>query len=91
MGETLSNIIVKHILIVRLTMILGGVSNFSNILKRKFFQIVEILETLLKIIIKHILNLKSDGVLVSFGSHFLFIYFIVIVIVICLGCCLNPP
>ena len=57
MDETLSNIIVKHILIVRLTMILRGISNFFNTLKGKNFQIVEILETFLKIIIKYILKL----------------------------------
>ena len=61
MVETLSNIIVKHILIVRLTMILEGVFNFSNTLKEKKFQIVERLETLLKITIKCTLNLKLGG------------------------------
>ena len=92
MDETLSNIIVKHILIVRLTMILGGVSNFSNILKGKNFQIVEILETFLKIIIKRTLNLKLGGIFSFFlvVNFYLFIYFIII-IVICLGCCVNPP
>ena len=70
---------------------LGSVSNFSNTLKEKKIQILKRLETLLKIIIKCILNLKSDGVLVSFGSQFLFIYFIIIIVVICLGCCVNPP
>ena len=66
MGETLSNIIVKHILIVRLTMILGGVSNFSNTLKEKKFQVLKILETLFKITTKRTLNLKLGGSLVSF-------------------------
>ena len=42
---------------MRLTMILGGVSNFFNTLKEIFFQIVERLETLLKITIKRILTL----------------------------------
>ena len=38
MVETLSKITAKHTLIVRLTMILGGVSNFSNTLKEKNFK-----------------------------------------------------
>ena len=51
---------------MRLTMILGGVSNFFNTLKEIFFRIVERLETLLKITIKHTLNLKLGGVLSFF-------------------------
>ena len=91
MVETLSNIIVKHILIVRLTMILEGVFNFSNTLKGKNFQIIEILETLLKITIKRTLNLKLGGVFSFFLviNFYLFIYFIIIAI--CLGCSVNPP
>ena len=91
MVETLSNIIAKHTLTVRLTMILGGVSNFSNTLKEKKFQIVERLETLLKITIKCTLNLKLGGVLSFFlvVNFYLFIYFIII-IAICLGCSVNP-
>ena len=61
---------------MRLTMILGGVSNFFNTLKEIFFQIVERLETLLKITIKHTLNLKLGGVLSFFlvVNFYLFIY-----------------
>ena len=73
-------------------MILGGVSNFSNTLKEIFFQMVERLETLLKITIKCTLNLKLGGVLSFFlvVNFYLFIY-IIIIIVICLGCSVNPP
>ena len=68
MIETLSKITVKHTLKVRLIiiMILRSVSNFSNTLKEIFFQMVERLETLLKITIKCTLNLKLGRPLVSF-------------------------
>ena len=90
--ETLSKITAKHTLRVRSTMILGSVSNFSNTLKETKFQVLEILETLLKITTKCTLNLKLSGVLSFFlvVNFYLFIY-LIIIIVICLGCFVNPP
>ena len=64
--ETFSKITAKHTFRVRLTMILGSVSNFSNTLKEKKFQVLKILETLFKITTKRTLNLKLGGSLVSF-------------------------
>ena len=65
----------------------------TNTLKEIFFQIVERLEILLKITIKRTLNLKLGGVLSFFlvVNFYLFIYLLIIIIVICLGCFVNPP